>query len=195
MKRAAPIALALLAIAAPVAAEPGAPGAELEANAPSPKNLVSLHLLSLDARSLSLGYERFVQPPKISIAGAAGVRRAASGDYSGWTTSAGVALRYWVTGWAAWSELAPDSMVGLFFAAQLDLARTALSDELTGRSLDSTLTIAEQLTIGYRFGFWGRLEVTPTTGVSWRHDIDLSGRLAPWTRGAVVFGLTVGYLF
>src|SRR5690606_7800184 len=99
----------------------------------------------------SLGYERFVLPPRLSVVAMAGARDAAGGDYSGWTVSGGAAVRYWVTNFAPSSGLGPGNMVGLFFAAQLNLARTTLRDEAGGESLPSTLTLGEQLTIGYRF--------------------------------------------
>lgn len=189
-------AIALVALAAASAtATAETPPAETEIAREPRLNAVSLHLLSLDARALSVGYERFVLPPRISLLALGGVRDAAGGDYSGWTLSGGAAIRYWVTNFAPSSGLGPGNMVGLFVAAQLNLARTTLRDEVAGQSLSPTLTIAEQLTIGYRFAIRGRVEITPTTGLALRHDFVSGARLPAWTRGAAVFGLTIGGLF
>lgn len=168
---------------------------ELVLERPIARNAVSLHVLSLGARSLSVEYERFVLPPKLSVAAGFGIRDNAGGEYEAMTVAAGAEVRYWFSGRAVWSRLGPGNMAGPYVAGRLDLARTSTRDDVLDESLGSTVTVAESIAAGYRFVAFRRLEITPSLGVSVRTEIDTSGRLSPWTRGAAVAGLTLGWLF
>lgn len=191
MKRAAIAAAVFATLSAPrlVAAE------DVALEQPVAKNAVSLHLLSLGARSLSVEYERFLLPPKLSLVGGIGIRDGAGGEYQSTAIALGAEARYWFKGRAVWSRLGPGNMVGWYVAGRVDVSRTSTTDELRDESLGSTVTIAESIAFGYRFVARGKLEITPSVGASVRTEFDTSGRLSPWTRGAGVVGLTIGWLF
>lgn len=185
------IATAILAAAGPALAQPGA---DIAAEAPPPRHAVSLHLLSLGTRGLALEGERQLRRRFSAVAGLA-LRSPARGDYESLSITGSGEARWWITGRAPWTGLAAGAMVGPYLGVRVDASRTATTEAATGRGIGSTLTLAESLTAGYRFAFWGRLEITPKASLGVRHEIDLGGRLAPWTRGALGFAMTAGVLF
>ena len=65
----------------------------------------------------------------------------------------------------------------------------------TDRWIHTTLEIGASALIGYRFAPWRGLELTPYGGLTWRRDVDLTGRLPSWSRAGVAGGLTLGWLF
>lgn len=160
----------------------------------APKNGATVHLLSLGTRGLALEGERHIAP-KLSLAAGLALRAPARGDYSSRAITVSPEVRWWLTGDAPWADFASRAMIGAYLGARLDLGYLRVRDELDDRSLGSTLTVGESLTAGYRFLFWHRLEVTPSATLGLRHEFDRTGRLAPWTRGSLGFGLTVGALF
>lgn len=164
---------------------------------PPPTQAVSANMLSLSVSGLSMQYENFLLPKhSLSLAGAASFRRNASGgDYSSYSYGLGVELRYWFRKRAIWSSIAGQTMIGPYVGARFDLTHLRVKDELENRRIGGALTIAESLTLGYRFLIKERVEVTPSVEFSARTETDTSGRLGAWTRYAFGVGLSAGYLF
>ncbi len=177
-------ALAVMIASAAAAAEP----------ARAPQNAVSLQLASLSARSLAVEYERALWLPRLSLAGGVGARDTADGDYQGTALGAGIEARYWLSGRALWTRLR-EARVGAYLGARLDVAYSTLTDTVRSERIGTSWSIAESVSFGYRLAFWDRLELTPSAGLAVRTEFDGPGRLPPWTRGSLSFGLALGYLF
>ncbi len=159
--------------------------ARIEERRSGEDNALSLHLLSLGGRTIAIEYERRLVAPHWSLVGSIGVRQNASGDYSATSQALSVELRYWRRA----------TLRGAYAGVALRLAATQTRDELDDRSLGTMFTIAEGAAIGYRFVPWRGFELTPSAGIALRTELDSSGRLPPWTRGALSAGLTAGWLF
>ena len=173
--------LCLMLAASTAAAEPGA---TIAAKTAPPRHAISLHLLSLDTRGLAIEGERRLRPRLSAVAGLA-LRAPAGGDYESLAITGSGEARWWIKG----------AITGPYLGARIDLSRASIRAVDGGQRIGQTLTVAESLTAGWRFAFWGRLEITPSASLGLRHEIDLDGRLAPWTRASLGLALTAGVLF
>ena len=177
-------------ISAAIAAHP-----ELEPE-PVLRNAISLAVPSLDgARGVQVAYERWLPERRISLAASVQLREAARGDYIGMRAGVGGELRWY---WRATSFLGPQpdgSMIGWFVGGRVDIDLDGTHDLATDRWISTTLELGASALIGYRFAPWRGLEITPYGGLTWRRDVDLSGRLPSWARGGIAGGLTMGWLF
>ena len=108
---------------------------------------------------------------------------------------AGGEARFWLHGRAPFSRPGRRAMVGPYLGARVELSRTGLRDHVRDRHAGTSVTVAEGLLFGYRFSFRRVVEVTPSLGVIVKTEWDPSGRLAAWTTGTAVVGLTAGVLF
>lgn len=159
-------------------------------------NAITVALPSLDGgRGLQVGYERWLPDHRISLGASVQLRETATGDYTGLRSGIGAELRYY---WRARSFLHAQptgSMIGWFVGGRLDIAVDGTHDLATDRWIGTTLEIGTSALVGYRFAPWRGLEVTPFGGLTWRRDIDLSGRLPGWGRPGIAGGLSVGWMF
>lgn len=189
--------LLVSAVLTGVATGTAAAGPSVSVERPAPATAVSLHLLSIGTRGLAIEGERHDVGlgPRLSVAAGLAMRAPALGDYSSRQITGSGELRWWLTGDAPWADFASRAMIGAYLGARIDLGHTSTTDAVDGSHLGSTVTVAESLTAGYRFAFWHRVELTPSLTLGMRHEIDRSGRLAPWTRASLGFGLTAGALF
>lgn len=162
------------------------------ARADSPEHAVSLQLMSLSSAGVTAQYERAAGLDSWSIAASLGARGTAAGDYSSVAVSAGAELRYWFTGRAVGSDL-ERAMIGPFTGARIDIGHT--TTRMDGRTIGSTVTLAETLVLGYRFACWERLELTPTLGLGLHTDVERRGPLPASTRATVRLGLTMGWMY
>ena len=182
------VALTLTLVVAPTVADasPQSDGA--------PTRAVSVHVPALLAAGLAVQYESLAWHPSVSWAAGAGVRATAAGDYRSLAFNVGGQLRYYFTGRSfrsRWRE----TLLGPFAGVRLDITRTTTRDRRADRDLPASLTIAEYVEVGYRFGLWGRVEITPSVGLGGRTDIDESGFLPATSRPVLTAGLTAGWLF
>jgi hypothetical protein len=177
-------------ISAAIAAQP-----ELSQK-PVLENAITIAVPSLDGgRGVQVAYERWFRHRRISLSASMQLREAARGDYIGMRAGVGGELRWY---WRATSFLGPHpdgSMIGWFLGARFDVNLDGTHDLLADRWLSSTLQFGASALIGYRFAPWRGLELTPYGGLTWRRDIDLSGRLPSWSRAGIGGGLTLGWLF
>lgn len=166
------------------------------AESDGPKNALSVGPLAFFADGASLQYERYLAPPRYSLAGALGLRSGASGDYSAMTPSAGIEARWWLPGRSAVGAWAGRAMIGPFVSLRLDLSWTVLSDDLQDRTVGSMVDLAETAWFGWRFSLLRKVEWTVQMGAGLRHEIDPDGRIASQTRWTpFAFGTTVGWMF
>lgn len=159
------------------------------------KNVIELRPLAVLERGFGVQYERFVLPPKFSIATGLAVRSGALADFRSFTIAGGSEVRVWIAGRPPFSAVGRGAMVGPYVGFRLDLGWTTLTDRLEDRSIGSTVTISESLTFGFRATLWRFFEITPSTGFVLVHDIDPSGRIASLTHPTMSFGLTWGWMF
>ena len=183
------IALGVAFVAAATAS--AEPASVIERRA-APANAISLHALSLGTRGLAIEGERHVRERFSAVVGLAG-RAPAGGDYISRSVTASSELRWWIKGDAPWASYAGRAMVGPYVGFRVDAGYTWTGSG--GVGIGSTMIVGESVTSGYRFAFWHRLEVTPSVSLGFRHELDLEGRLAPWTRGSLGLALKVGVLF
>ena len=160
------------------------------------KNAITIAIPSLDGgRGAQIGYERWLPEERVSLGISAQVRQAATGDYTGVRAGVGGELRLY---WRARSFLHAQptgSMIGWFVGGRVDVALDGTRDDATDRWLSTTLEIGTSALIGYRFAPWRGLEITPSAGLTWRRDIDLSGRLPGWSRAGIAGGISAGWMF
>ena len=159
------------------------------------KNAFELRPLAVLERGFGVQYERFVKPPKFSIATGLAVRSGALADFRSITIAAGSEVRLWLAGRPPFSAVGRGAMVGPYVGFRLDLGFTQLTDRLEGRSVGSAVTVSESFTFGFRATLWRFFEITPSTGFLLVHDIDPSGRIASLTHPTMSFGLTWGWMF
>lgn len=158
------------------------------------RNDVSIALPSLDGlRGIQVAYERLL-PKQLGLSASIQIRQAAVGDYGGTRAGLGGELRRYF-GRSRFGTHAPGSMVGWYLGARVDVAIDTTTDTMTDRSLGTTLEIGTSSSVGYRLAPWRGLEITPSVGLTYRLDVDLSGRLPPWSRPGIAGGLAVGWLF
>lgn len=164
---------------------------------PVPVNDVSIALPSLDGlRGVQVGYERFSPARRISLGASVQLREAAVGDYTGVRAGVGAELRWYWRDVKPWLSGQPrGSMTGWFVGGRLDVAVDGTRDAVDDRWLGTMLGIGATGHVGYRIAPWRGLEITPTAGLLWRREIDLSGRLPAWSRGGIAAGLSVGWMF
>jgi hypothetical protein len=159
-------------------------------------NAVFVGLPSLDgARGLQAGYERWVPDHRLGLGASVQLHESAIGDYTGVRAGIGAEVRWY---WRARSFLhaQPDgSMIGWFTGGRFDIAGAWTHDIPDHRWLGSGMSFGLTGEVGYRLAPWRALIITPTTGITLRRDIDVSGRLPAWTRGGIAFGLEVGWMF
>lgn len=148
---------------------------------------VWLSLPSIDgATGAEVGVETFVPERRLGLVVTAGARKSAAGDYRAIAGGVGVEARWY------WRS---DRPRGWFVGGRGDLALSRTRDLVDDRSLGTTLVLGAQGLFGYRLVPWRQLEVTPSVGLGFRNEHDLSGRLPPWTLGSLTVGLEVGWLF
>jgi hypothetical protein len=197
-------AAALAAVAAPAAvrAEAAAGDAVAEGGVTTEihdgrrDRVVSVPLVSLQGLAgVAARYEALVPGRRWSLGAGTGLRAHAGGDYRSMVLSAGGEARYWLSGRAVLSDLPARSMVGWFTGGRLDVAWTRTTDRVEDRSIGDNLALAATATFGYRIAARGRVEITPAVGLGVTSDLDLRGRLSPWTRPVARLGLTVGWMF
>lgn len=170
--------------------------AGVSATAEPDLNAISISVPAIDGlRGLGASYERWLPARRISIAAIGQLRQTATGDYGALGVGAGAELRwYWrADGWL--SKLPAGSMVGWFVGARLELAVGATHDRVDDRWLGESLALGTSGLVGYRIAPWRHAEITPSVGLGVRRQWDLSGRLPSYSRGTVLAGLTVGWLF
>ncbi|MBL0216375.1 MAG: hypothetical protein IPQ07_21140 [Myxococcales bacterium] len=159
-------------------------------------NAITLAVPSLDgARGAQVGYERWLQGPRLGLTVSVQLREAAVGDYTGIRAGVGGELRWY---WRARSFLHAQptgSMIGWFIGGRVDVAVDTTHDDSSDRWLGTSLEIGTSALVGYRFAPWRGLEITPSAGLNWRYDVDLSGRLPGWSRTGIAGGLSVGWMF
>lgn len=159
-----------------------------------PTNAVSVQPLAFASDGIAVDYERFLKE-RWSLAVGPAVRFGAGGDYSSLHLGAGGEVRYWILGHAPFDDWTGRAMVGPFVSVRLDLAWVTLSNDVQNRTVGSFFTFAESAWLGYRVSAWKRLEISLLAGYAVRHEIDPSGRLAAYRRGAVGLGGTLGWMF
>jgi hypothetical protein len=160
------------------------------------RNAISISVPSIDGlRGVAASYERWFPDRRISLAAIGQLRQTATGDYGALSVGIGGELRWYWRADAWLSKLPPGSMVGWFLGGRVELAIVATHDRVDDRWLGETLDTAATAVIGYRIAPWRHVEITPSFGLGGRHQIDLSGRLAGYTRGVAAAGLSVGWLF
>lgn len=130
--------------------------------------------------------------PRWSLAGFAGVRATTSGDYRSLALSGGAEARWWLLGWTVSSPLR-ESIVGGYLGAGLELSTVWLRDEIEGRGVGSTTSVAVVANVGYRFAPWSRISITPSAGLAIGRDI--AGGLPDRFTVRPRYGITVGVLF
>lgn len=178
-----------LIVAAASAGEPPAPAV--------PLNDVSIALPSLDGlRGVAVGYERFLPARRLGLGASVQLREAAVGDYTGVRAGVGAEVRWYFRTADPWLSIQPrGAMAGWFVGGRLDVAIDGTRDAVADRWLGTMLGIGATGLVGYRIAPWRGLEITPSLGLAWRHEIDVSGRLPSWSRGSVAAGLSVGWMF
>ena len=150
-----------------------------------PANAVSLQLPAVGTSSIAAQFERDLARHQLSLAAGLGIRTAAMGDYGSFTLGAGIELRRWFR----------IPMRGFFAAARLDAGRTVVDHETEDRRIGSLWTLSSSASIGYRWIFFDRVELTPSLGLAAIAEGGLDGR-SPWTtRIAPLLGLTAGWVF
>jgi hypothetical protein len=160
----------------------------------SPKNAISIQLVSLLNSGVAIQYERFVGPPRVSLAGSVGYRQSGGTDYDVVETTVGTEARIWFIGKDGFSHFADRGMVGPYIGLRVDLGLTRESE--SGRTIGSSIGVAEALQLGARIAIAHRFEVTPSIGTGLRTEFDPKGRLAAWTRQEILrFGVTAGVMF
>lgn len=150
------------------------------------RQAISVQLATLDKRSATLQYEHGLGARKLSLAGAVGVRSSAMGEYGSLATGVGIELRRW---WTA------DPMTGWYVSIRTDLTRTTVQDELMDRRVGSLVTWSTGVHAGRRWVVFDALELAPSIGTSFVVEGGMAGRSPPTARGALVVGLTAGYIF
>jgi hypothetical protein len=180
--------------ATPTAAEDHSASTGGRAVDANPANAVSVPLLAVLDGGLAVQYERFVAPPRVSVATSLGARASGGHDFDTLEGSFGTEPRLWLIGKEPFSRFVGPAMVGPYLGFRLDVGITRVSQE--GRFCGSSVAIAEALLLGVRFVFVRHVELTPNFGIGVRTEFDPSGRLAAWTRPELVrFGLAAGVLF
>jgi hypothetical protein len=150
-------------------------------------NALWLSLPSIDgATGAEIGGEVYVPDRQLGVVGTIGARKSVAGDYSAIAGGVGVEARWY------WRS---DGPVGWFVGGRGDLALSRTRDVADDRDLGTALVLGAQGLFGYRLVPWRQLELTPSIGLGFRNEHDLSGRLPPWTLGSFTVGLEVGWLF
>lgn len=157
------------------------------------RNALSVHVLTLLSAGITLQYERQLVR-YLSVATSIGHRWSGGDSFSTNETSFGSELRFWMFGRMPFVHWRDRAMVGPYVGARLDGVLTRISEG--ERMVGSTMTFGESVSLGARFVFFHRVEVTPAAGMGLRHELDPRGRLArqthiDWAR----FGLTAGVMF
>lgn len=160
----------------------------------APKNAISLEVFSLLNSGVTLQYERFLGPPRVSLATSLGVRSSGGTDLDVLDTSFGVEGRIWFIGRAPFTKFRERAMVGPYMGVRLDYGITRVSDDT--HTLGTEMRVAEGLMLGARIAIAEHFELTPAIGTGLRTEFDPRGRLAPWTRWEILrVGLTAGVMF
>ena len=151
-------------------------------------------MLSLLSSGVTLQYERFILPPRLSLAGSVGYRRSGGSQFEVVEGSLGTEGRLWILGKDGVSRFDERGMVGPFVGFRFDFGMASVSEG--ARTVGKSVRFAESIHLGARVAFAGRVELTPSVGIGLRHEIDPDGRLSAWTRLEVIrFGMTVGVMF
>lgn len=192
-------ALATILSHAVAAASPGTSSATIAtASSAAPPHLhaISFSLPALDGlRGIQTQYERWLPDRRISLAGSVQFRETAIGDYTSLRVGVGAELRRYWRARAKLSNQVAGSMVGWFYGGRVDALVERTHDELGDRHLGTTIELGATLRLGYRIAPWRSLEITPSISADARVDLATSGRVPPWWRPGVGFGLTAGWLF
>ena len=170
----------------------GAAPARADCTGPGPLNAISVRPLAFFNHGVSAQYERFVAPPRLSLALGPEVRWGAHGDYSATTIGLGLEPRVWLDGRPVFGCLGARAMVGPFLGARVDVALTRVRDEVYDRSIGSLWSIAPAILVGARVNAWN-VEITPSVGLG--AQTELGGGLAFGLRPTIKAGFTVGWMF
>lgn len=177
--------IAVLAIAAPAAADDG-----------PFLNSVTVALPSIDGlRGAQLAYERWLPCIRLSWAVSGQLRQTASGDFGGTTAGVGGEARWYWRARAWLTHQHRGAMVGWFIGARVDVAADWIRDRVADRSLGTGFAFGVASRIGYRIAPWRGLELTPLIGLSWRHDLDLAGRVPGSSATTLSLGMSAGWMF
>jgi hypothetical protein len=152
--------------------------------------VASLPLLAISSRAIAFQLDRPVAR-RLSVAVSLGLRRGASGDYHSTGLALGGELRLWLRA----------RQRGWFAAPRLEAAVTWMSMEdsspgdlaFPDHSLGRALSLTEGLAGGYRLVLFDRVELTPTIGLAYAHD--LSSHLAATGRFTATGSLSLGWVF
>jgi hypothetical protein len=159
-----------------------------------PRNTVSLHPLSFAAHGVALQYERYVAPRRFSLVLGAGLRSSSRQDYESWVTTVGIEPRWWLAQGDRRSRLGRDAMVGPYLSLRSDVSFLSMSDTTREKWVGGNIGLSVVGAFGWRFTI-GRVELTPSLGLGWRSDFDVTERLAPWSRPLLRFDWTAGWMF
>jgi len=155
------------------------------------RNTVSLGVPAGFERGIAVEVERDLPREHVSIAGAVALRSSAGGDYDSLGGALGVEARYWIRRRAIWTGRPRGSAIGWYLASRIDLAHTRLT--MDGARIGAERQASLGVLAGYRFAPWRGLEIRPYTGVAVRREWDPDGRIPPWNRAGVLFGLALGW--
>ncbi len=160
------------------------------------RNAISVALPSIDGlRGAQVSYERWCPCRRLSLAVSGQLRQTATVDFGGLTAGLGAELRWYWRARAWLTHQHRGSMVGWFVGGRVDLAADWIRDRVEDRALGTGLAFGVATRVGYRIAPWRGLEITPLTGLSWRHQIDLDGRVPSQSAFSVVFGMSLGWMF
>lgn len=152
-------------------------------------NALSYEPFALLSRGIVLQYERLVLP-RWSVVGGLGARLGARDDFESETWLGKGELRWWLA-----SAARRRGMTGWYLGYESVAARTSLASRRYDREIGAYWQVEESLHIGHRWRVLGIQEITPSVGLGMIHEFDERGLLAPITRGALSFNLTIGWLF
>jgi hypothetical protein len=160
----------------------------------NPTNALSTPLVGILNGAFVVQYERFLAPPRVSLATSAGFRTSGGHDFDTVEGTFGTEGRIWLVGKEPFSKFDGPAMVGPYIGLRLDFGLTKVSKD--GHVLGSSMAVSEAILLGVRLAVFRTIEITPNVGFGLRHEFDPSGRLAAWTRPEVFrFGVMAGVLF
>jgi hypothetical protein len=159
-----------------------------------PRNAISMSIFSVFGPGLTVEYERFVLPPRLSLVNALGFRSTGGHDYTTFTGTTTLEARFWLQGRAPFTRYTGRAMAGPFVAFREDVAWTLVHDDQEDRNAGTAIDVAETLSLGYRFVI-GWFEASLLQGVTVSTQVDPRGRLAPITYVAAKTAGTLGVLF
>lgn len=137
---------------------------------------------ALATRGVAVSYEALVAR-RWSVAGMAGARLGAEGDYDSSTLTVGADLRWW--------PRRRTPMRGPFVGVHASVGRTTVSDDMG--TIGASLGLTQVACAGWRWVIAGHLALAPSLGAGTIEDVDELGRLATTVRPTVVIGFELGW--